>query len=300
MFTLHVGALAFGVYSCLLPRDEHGHASLPKPLVQLSTDLYACAGGVFLAMGGLMLTLNTFDAGNHDGEGLGATDLYVLGGLLLFVEVVAIWRLVARFSKADAPAPGEEQTDAAVADTATADADASAKTEEEELPSVGKIVFFGVLGLITSVIGGHAVGDFADILVSSLTAKGYSEMVGALILSVFACAGAYVMTGAAHAKGKFDIALANVSGQITQVPFVVMPISLIMIAVFSQLGIVPVLSHGGVLPIDLETTSVTLLAFPPMLILWKAIQDDGHVNWVETASMCAIFGLTLYFLAMHG
>jgi hypothetical protein len=54
------------------------------------------------------------------------------------------------------------------------------------------------------------------------------------------------------------------------------------------------------LPIDLETTSVIILAFPPMLILWKAIQDDGFVNWVETATMVAIFGLVIYFLAAHG
>ena len=44
-----------------------------------------------------------------------------------------------------------------------------------------------------SVVGGHAVGDFADILVGSLTAAGYSEMIGALLLAVFACAGAYAV-----------------------------------------------------------------------------------------------------------
>jgi hypothetical protein len=44
---------------------------------------------------------------------------------------------------------------------------------------------------------------------------------------------------------------------------------------------------------------VFLLAFPPLLILWKAVQDDGHVNWVETATMVAVFGLTLYFLAQR-
>ena len=54
------------------------------------------------------------------------------------------------------------------------------------------------------------------------------------------------------------------------------------------------------LPIDLETTSVVLLAFPPMLILWKSVQDDGKVNWVETAGMVSVFGLVIYFLARHG
>ena len=75
---------------------------------------------------------------------------------------------------------------------------------------------------------------------------------------------------------------------------------MILIAILAQMGVVPTLPHGSVLAIDLETTSVILLAFPPMLLMWKSIQDDGKVNWVETAGMVAVFGLTIYFLAMHG
>jgi hypothetical protein len=125
-------------------------------------------------------------------------------------------------------------------------------------------------------------------------------MVGALILSLFASSGAFVMIASAHAKGKHDIALANASGQVTQVPFVVMPVALILLAAFSQTGVIPKLPGGGVLPIDLDTTSVLFLGFPSMLILWKAIQDDGKINWLETAILVAIFGLAIYFLAAHG
>ncbi len=59
-------------------------------------------------------------------------------------------------------------------------------------------------------------------------------------------------------------------------------------------------SSGAVLPIDLETTSVVVLAFPPMLMLWKAVQDDGQVSWVETAAMVCVFGIVVYLLAAHG
>ncbi|MAQ19522.1 MAG: hypothetical protein CMN30_32570 [Sandaracinus sp.] len=280
--TLHVGALAFGLYSGLLPRDATGHARLPEPLVKLSTDLFAAAAGVFLATGSLMVLMNVFDAGDHRGEALGAMDLYVLGGLLLMVELVAVRRLVKRF----AGDSGEEREDRAEKDSAG--------------PPMSKIVMYGVVGLVTSIIGGHAVGEFADKLVTGLTAAGYSEMVGALILSVFAAAGAFAMIITAHAKGMHDIALASASGQINQVPFVVLPFTLILIAAFGQTGMIPLTEHGGVLPIDLETTSVVLLAFPTMLILWKAVQDDGKVNWVETASMVAVFALITYFLARHG
>ena len=37
-----------------------------------------------------------------------------------------------------------------------------------------------------------------------------------------------------------------------------------------------------------------------LLILWKSITDDGAVNKLETTIMMALFGLMLYFLAVHG
>ena len=155
-------------------------------------------------------------------------------------------------------------------------------------------------GLGASVLGGHAVGDFADVLVTGLRAAGWSEMVGALVLSVFASAGAFVMVFTAHRRGLYDIALANASGQVSQVPFVVLPVAMLMLAAFGATGVVPLTPSGGVLPIDLETTSVLLLSFPSMLILWKAIQDDGKVNALETVAMLSLFGVTIYFLAAHG
>lgn len=43
-----------------------------------------------------------------------------------------------------------------------------------------------------------------------------------------------------------------------------------------------------------------LLGFPSMLVLWKAVQDDGQVNWLETSTMIAIFLLVIYLLVAHG
>jgi hypothetical protein len=278
--TLHINALVFGVYSGILPRDEKGHARLPVALVKTSTDLFIAGGSVFLATGCLMLVMQLFATGQHAGNGFGAADLYVIGSVLITVQAVSVWQMIVRFSSSSEPV--------------------GAGVAAHAPPSWGRIVGFGLLGLTTSVIGGHAVGDFADALVSGLTAAGYSEMIGAIVLSVFAGAGAYVMTAMAHMRGKYEIAMANVSGAITQVPFVVLPAVMLMIAALASLGVIPTFASGAVLAIDLETTSVVLLAFPPMLILWKSVQDDGSVNWVETAGMVAVFVLTLYFLAVHG
>ncbi|MCC6873407.1 MAG: hypothetical protein IT378_03785 [Sandaracinaceae bacterium] len=282
--TLHVNALVFGVYSGVLPRDERGHARLPTALVRTSTDLFLSGGGALLATGTLMVVMQVFQTGEHQGEGFGAVDLAVIGGCLLMVQVVSVRQMIKQFAgKAGDAKPEPEEGE-----------------DEGPPPSWGKVVGFGALGLTTSVVGGHAVGDFADALVLGLTDAGYSEMIGAIVLSVFAGAGAFVMTAMAHFRKMYDIALANISGAITQVPFVVLPAVMIIMAVLAFTGVIPTLPSGAVLSIDLETTSVILLAFPPMLILWKSVQDDGAVNWVETAGMVAVFGLTIYFLAVHG
>jgi hypothetical protein len=280
--TLHVNALIFGVYSALLPKNETGHALLPSAITKLGADLLACAAGVFLALGTMMLTLKVFDAGDHRGEGLGAGDLYAIGIALLAVQVVSVRELLSRFSSTDATAPG------------------AAKATEGPRPPLGPIVMYGAIGMVGSFLGGHAVGDFADALVDALSHRGYSEMVGAIIVSLFSGIASYLMIASAHFKKKTDLALSNVAGAVTQMPFVVLPCTLIMMATFAKLGVIPHLPHGAVLAIDLETTSVLLLSFPTLLVLWKSISDDGMVSKLETAVMVSVFGLIIYFLVQHG
>jgi hypothetical protein len=279
--TLHVNALVFGIYSALLPRDASGQARMPEALVRISTDLVAAGGGVFLATGSLMLAMRVFGTGDHGGDGLSVADLAMLGVVLLLVQAVATVELIRR-------SPAREGGEAASSEPS------------EPPPGWGRIGTYAAVGGVASVLGGHSVGDFADLLVEALTARGYPEMIGALVLSVFAGAGAFVMMITAHTKKMYDIALAGISGAITQVPFVVLPSVLLLMAAMAQLGVIPRLESGAVLPIDLETTSVILLAFPPMLILYKSVQDDGKVNWVETAGMLAVFAVTTYLLAQHG
>jgi hypothetical protein len=289
--TLHVGALVLGIYSGFLPRDETGHARLPEALVKITTDLFAAAAGVFLGAGLVMIMLRTFRAGDHAGEGLGVLDLVVIGVALLSVQVVAMIELVRRFSGAKKPDDERGPDEPGVA---------TKDEPQEPPPSWRAIAGYGAVGIAASVIGGHAVGDFADALVAGLAARRYPEMVGALLLSIFASAGAFAMIVTSHRRKMYDVALASAAGQVSQVPFVVLPLAMILLAVFAVTRVIPTAPSGAVLPIDLETTSVVVLAFPPMLMLWKAIQDDGKVSWVETAAMVCVFGIVVFLLAVHG
>ncbi len=287
VLTVHVGVAAFGLYCGALPRDVEGNANLPKPLVGLSTDLYAAAAGVFFSLGAIMLLMKSFSVRGSSDVALNTTDLYVFGVVLLFIQVLAVRRLVQRFSHDHKP---ESVEDVPVE-----------KAEGESSMPISAIIAFSLAGLVASVVGGHSVGEFAGILVHKLEAAGYSEMFGAVLLSVFASAGAFVMIGTAHFQKKYSIAMANASGAITQVPFLVLPIAMIILAALTQTGVIPAVDqHGGVIPIDIHTTSAILLAFPSMLILWKAVQDDGKVNWIETGTMISIFLLVIYLLVAHG
>jgi hypothetical protein len=282
--TLHIGAFALGVYSGFLPRDKKGYARLPEALVKINTDLFAAAAGVFLGVGLVMIMLRAFGAGDHGGEGLGVLDLTVIGVALLAVQVISTIELVQRFGgSSDAPAATEESA-----------------APTEPMPTWGSIAGYGTVGIVASVVGGHAVGDFADVLVDGLAARGYAEMVGALLLAIFASAGGFAMIVTSHRRKMYDMALAAAAAGVSQVPFVVLPVSMLLLALLAVTGVIPTAASGAVLPIDLETTSVVVLSFPPMLMLWKAIQDDGQVNIVETAAMVCVFGIVVYLLAVHG
>jgi hypothetical protein len=285
--TLHIGALVLGVYSGFLPKDQTGHSRLPDALVKINTDLFAAAAGVFLGLGLVMIMLRAFGAGDHNGEGLGVLDLSVIGIALLVVQVISTIELVRRFSGATDPSTEDK-------------GEPAANPDPGPVPGWGSISGYGVVGIVASVIGGHAVGDFADVLVEALAARGYAEMVGALLLATFASAGGFAMIISSHSKKMFDVALASAAGQVSQVPFVVLPVAMLLLAVLAAAGVIPTAASGAVLPIDLETTSVVVLAFPPMLMLWKSIQDDGQVNRVETAAMVCVFGIVVFLLAVHG
>jgi hypothetical protein len=279
--TLHVNALIFGIYTGLLPKDESGHAKMPQAIVEIGTDLVACAAGIFLALGSLMVTMKLFATGKHGGEGLGIADLTVIGVALLVVMVVSVIQMAQRFAS-------EEATEAppAVAPAIPA--------------SWARIIGFGLLGTAGAMIGGDAVGEFAEAVVHGLRARGWSEMIGAIIISLFSGIASYLLLASAHVKKKYDVALSTVTGAVTEMPFLVLPATFLMMAAFAKFGIIPMLPNGSVLAIDLETTSVLLFGFPTLLVLWKSIADDGKISPMETAVMVVLFGLVIYFLAAHG
>lgn len=284
LLALHINALVFSIFCVLMPRDERGRASLPKAISLLGTDMLVGAAGLMVVLGLLMIAMAVFDAGAHEGLALGRWDLVMIALVLLVVLVMYVRSLVRRFSGTSAET-GEEQA-------------RGGKTSPSA--SWGMIAMYGGLGSLGALIGGHAVGSFADNMVRVLGAAGYPEMIGAIVVAFLAGVPAYILVTSAHLKGKSELALSNVFGAIVQVPFVILPAVLLFAVILAAFGVVPLLPEGGLLGIDLETVSVVLFAFPTLLVLWKSIGDDGVVNKLETTIMVTLFALVLYLLAMHG
>lgn len=167
LLTLHINALVFSIFCILMPRDESGHARLPKAISVLGTDMLACAAGLVIALGFLMIAMSSFDAGVHAGQGLGSLDLVMIAVVLFAIEAVYLVALVRRYSGSS----GE-----------TGDTQAEEGTTPREA-SWRATIFYGVLGSAGALVGGHAVGDFADHLVTYLRGVGVSEMIGAIVVS---------------------------------------------------------------------------------------------------------------------
>lgn len=276
MMSVYTNSMVFALYTVLLPKDR-GAASIPQPIVRAGTDLLSFGGGLCLALAGAMICLREFDSPITS---IGAPELAFVGASLFLVFMTFLVSLVKHFSTEEKPA----------------DADADAKPAEEEHGHEGvPTTYAGVIGLMAlgvvgSFLGGHAMSDVGDFIVT--TFPGLSSMTVALILALIAGMPTYVIVANAHIKQQPLIALSNTFGGLTQNLFNVMAICCLMIAGFNAVGL---LDHTTI-PINLATTLSVLFVYPTYSILSRAIEDDGKFNWIEIVSLLALFSFLMFVL----
>jgi hypothetical protein len=108
----------------------------------------------------------------------------------------------------------------------------------------------------------------------------------------------YVILWRAHRKGQHGIALANAFGGITQVMFLVLPFTLLAIAIYQV-----VLGAGHPeLPLTFSISNVLLftLLFPTSYVLIALIEEDHTLGPLDTVIMAAIFLLIILILIAYG
>ena len=268
--TIYNNALAFSIYSFFLPKDWRGDFRMPPSLTKAGAEVLIAGSGIAMIVGVIMLVLRV-DA--HK-TALTARDLFLLGAILIAIYGYYLYSLIRYYAE------GEEQEDP------SHPPDPDELGHDTRWASIA--VMFG-LGAAGSYFGGEAIGGFAD---TALNGLGLPTIATASALAFFAGISEYIIVYKAHRRGELGIALSNVFGGMTQVLFLLLPFSLVVIAVLGISTGSPVYA----IPISSETIMLMLLLFPLLYVLLQHMQEGQALSNLDAVAMTAVYVLLLYFL----
>lgn len=269
--TIYNNALIFSVYSFFLPKDHGGQYVMPPPITKAGTEVLIAGAGICLTIGLLMLGLRT----ETHKESLAWPDLLFTATVMFVIFGYYLHTLVKYY----------------------------AASEEEHRPADPHTLghptdWKGILGLfclgvVGAVLGGESVSGFAE---EALHTFKLPAVATGLALAFFAGISEYVIVYKAHRRGELGIALSNVFGGITQVMFLVVPFTLMVIGLFNLITGDP----RYVVPIDFTTTSLMVLLFPLFFVLLQYIEEDHKLSNLDAAAMTGIYLLLIYVLVFTG
>jgi len=229
------------------------------------------AGGAIALIVGVVMLVMSVEAHKTSLAGL---DLVVVGLVLMVIYGYYTYALVRYYAE------GDEQDHPAH------------PPDPHELghdTSWSPILLMFVLGIAGSYFGGESIGGFAD---TALNRLGLPTVPTASALAFFAGISEYIIVWKAHQRGELGIALSNVFGGMTQVMFLLVPFSMIVIALYGYITGSPLYA----IPINISTTMLVLLLFPLFYALLEYIEEDHTLSNLDAAAMTGIYILLLYFL----
>jgi hypothetical protein len=270
LVTIYNNSLVFSIYSYFLPKNRLGRFVMPAAITEAGTQILIAGAGLGSVIGLVMLVLA---AGGHDKQSFAPVDLSALALIMLGVFGVYVYKLIQGYAS-------EEE---AVREALALDAEAI----EERKADVYREVKHTSLA--------NSVSEFAETAIVRLD---LDPVATAIVLAAFAGMSEYVILWRAHRKGQYRIALANAFGGITQVMFLVLPYTLLAIAIYQgPLGLV----HPE-LPVTFSVSNILLfvLLFPTFFVLMELIEEDHTLSALDTAIMGAIFLLIILILIAYG
>ncbi len=287
LVTIYNNALIFSLYSYFLPKDQKGQFLMPTAITGAGTQILI-AGAALGSIVGLVLLVFSIEGTTK--QSFHPIDLAVLGLSMLLVFVVYVVNLLHAYSREEG----------SVRDALGLDARATERRRElvyEDVKEVSSLNLVGLLllGVVAAFVGGERIALVAEEAVGDL---GLDLITTSILLAGFAGMSEYVILWKAHRKGQHRIALANAFGGITQVMFLVMPFTLLAIALFQAIG--PE-SHPD-LPIafNLSATLLFLLLFPVFFVLVTLLEEDHTLSSLDATIMTTIVALVLGILVAYG
>jgi Ca2+/Na+ antiporter len=269
--TVYNNALIFSIYSFFLPKDQRGQYVMPPPITKAGTEVLIAGAGICLIIGLVMLGLRT----EAHKEALAWPDLLFIAMVIFIIFGYYLHTLVKYYA-------GSEQEHRP--------ADPHTLGHPTDWKGIIGLFSLGVLG---AILGGESVSGFAE---EALHTFKLPAVATGLALAFFAGISEYVIVYKAHRRGALGIALSNVFGGITQVMFLVVPFTLLVIGLFNLITGDP----RYVVPIDFTTTSIMTLLFPLFFVLLQYIEDDHTLSNLDAAAMTGIYLLLIYVLVFAG
>lgn len=287
LITIYNNTLVFSLYSYFLPKDTRGKFLMPRPITEAGTQMLIAGAALGLILGLIMLTLS---AAQHPKSGFHPLDLAVLSVILLVIFGVYLYKLVTSYAR-------EEE---AVREALDLDEEGVDERLDLVYRNVGRTTFpvigwLLVVGSLGAFLGGERVADFARIAINDF---GLNDLLTALILAVFAGMSEYVIVWQSHRKQEYGIALANAFGGITQVMFLVLPFTLLAIAIYQ--GFINPGHPGLPLPFSLSNILLLIFLFPTYFVLLELLAEDHTLGILDTTILTTIVGLLILLLVTYG
>ena len=260
---------------------------MPEAITEVGTQILIAGAGLGSVIGLIMLVLAT---GEQSKQSFSAVDLSVLAAIMLAIFGVYIYMLIKGYASDE-----EEVRRALKLDAAQIEDRIEQTYDQVKRTSTANIVWLFVAGAGAAFLGGERVSEFAQTAIQELNVN---PIATAIILAAFAGMSEYVILWRAHRKGQYGIALANAFGGITQVMFLVLPFTLLAIAIYQG-----VLGAGHPeLPLTFSISNVLLFAllFPTFYVLIALIEEDHTLGLLDTVIMAAIFLLIILILIAYG
>jgi len=285
--TIYNNALVFSLYSFFLPKDKQGKFLMPTPITEAGTQILIGGGAMGLILGLVMLTLNSAPGFESS---FGVVDLLFISFILLAIFTVYIYKLLTSYAEEEAEVREN---------LSMTDADIKQRLElvyaNVKPSSFIAIAALFVVGIAGALLGGHEVSGFAATMIQDLD---INPILTALLLALFAGMSEYVILWQSHRKGEYGIALANAFGGITQVMFLVLPFTLLGIAVFQ--GFMNPAHPELPLEFSISNTFLLLFLFPTFYTLSSLLEEDHTLGILDTTIMTGIFLFLIVLLVRYG
>jgi hypothetical protein len=287
VITIYNNALVFSLYSFFLPKDKQGKYLMPAPITEAGTQILIGGGAMGLILGLVMLA---FRSTPQSKDSFLPIDLIFISIVLLAIFIVYLYKLVTSYAEEEA----EVRENLSMSEK-----DIEARLDivyrYVKPSSFTAITVLFATGLFGAFVGGELISRFAATMVHDLQ---INPILTALILAIFAGMSEYVILWQSHRKQEYGIALANAFGDITQVMFLVLPFTLIGIAVY-QFFFNP--GHPD-LPLNFSLSNIFLLLFlfPTFYTLSSLLEEDHTLGMLDTVIMTGIFLFLIVLLVTYG